>query len=381
MRGSGGMREITPDTKYNDLCNECHILCKKYIAADNTTYHNRRTRSKEEKDNLKGNALLEKAKLEIIEQMKTLNENSYGDIVSHGAGFPNIDVKNPQLIDLSAYTHKSENRTYILVRTLLKCRTEKEFQPLFDQAITNLNGWTTAAKPVSQNRIIVSNKDWGEIALQLTKEYGVIFAVLNHANEDNIGGGYLHGASAQEENIFRRTNASFHDDFLTTKGMNAYSSNGKARINGSTGQVQLAVNPVICMYDSESTGYKEHKVEDYFPFYELRSAAPINKQRNADITELMKRICAQLNTLVQANIRHVVLGAFGCGAFYNDPKLVAYCYLAAIETFEKRNSFFECIVFAIYDPPYSEIVNYDVFKKIFNKNFGELLKRGFVLNT
>jgi uncharacterized protein (TIGR02452 family) len=36
--------------------------------------------------------------------------------------------------------------------------------------------------------------------------YGVLPTVLNFANKDTIGGGCVSGASAQEENMFRRSN-------------------------------------------------------------------------------------------------------------------------------------------------------------------------------
>jgi uncharacterized protein (TIGR02452 family) len=62
--------------------------------------------------------------------------------------------------------------------------------------------------------------------------------------------------------------------------------------------------------------------------------------------ETTKRIAAQLDTLVDAGIKHAVLSAFGCGAFENPAAEVAAIYKSEIA---KRSEFFEVIAFAIFD--------------------------------
>ena len=56
----------------------------------------------------------------------------------------------------------------------------------------------------------------------------------------------------------------------------------------------------------------------------------------------------------------IVLGAFGCGAFQNDPNTVAKAYRDALKEYAKR---FDVIEFAIYCRDY-ESENYDEFKKV-----------------
>ena len=55
----------------------------------------------------------------------------------------------------------------------------------------------------------------------------------------------------------------------------------------------------------------------------------------------------------------LVLGAFGCGAFANDPKIVAKAYHEALIGYRSR---FDVIEFAIYCSPGHE-ENYDAFSK------------------
>jgi hypothetical protein len=51
--------------------------------------------------------------------------------------------------------------------------------------------------------------DWGQVTLDMTREYGKTFACLNMANAYSPGGGYADGMVAQEENMFRRTDCHF----------------------------------------------------------------------------------------------------------------------------------------------------------------------------
>lgn len=67
-----------------------------------------------------------------------------------------------------------------------------------------------------------------------------------------------------------------------------------------------------------------------------------------------------LTVAVSKGADALVLGAFGCGAFQNDPAVVAKAYRDALEEFK---SYFRLIEFAIYCRP-RETVNYDAFKKV-----------------
>jgi uncharacterized protein (TIGR02452 family) len=69
--------------------------------------------------------------------------------------------------------------------------------------------------------------------------------------------------------------------------------------------------------------------------------------RVEDEEQLRKLIMTQLKVAYDENYDTVILGAFGCGAFYNPPELVAEFYKQIIGTYFKGA--FEKIVFAILD--------------------------------
>jgi uncharacterized protein (TIGR02452 family) len=56
----------------------------------------------------------------------------------------------------------------------------------------------------------------------------------------------------------------------------------------------------------------------------------------------------------------LVLGAFGCGAFENDPEVVALAYKNALSVFP---NVFSAIEFAVYCTP-ANSTNYDVFSRV-----------------
>ena len=56
----------------------------------------------------------------------------------------------------------------------------------------------------------------------------------------------------------------------------------------------------------------------------------------------------------------LVLGAFGCGVFQNNPEVVARAYKETIATFPAR---FEKIEFAVYCTP-SDTRNFEVFRRV-----------------
>lgn len=73
----------------------------------------------------------------------------------------------------------------------------------------------------------------------------------------------------------------------------------------------------------------------------------------------VKRAIHMLTCAASKGADILVLGAFGCGAFQNDPEVVARAYKTALQEFPKV---FKRIEFAVYCPPNGSR-KYDIFKK------------------
>lgn len=73
-----------------------------------------------------------------------------------------------------------------------------------------------------------------------------------------------------------------------------------------------------------------------------------------------KRLSRILDIAAAAGDEVVILGAFGCGAFENNPEVVAR---AAKNVIAKHKKHFETIEFAVYCSPRDER-NYEIFKRV-----------------
>lgn len=253
-----------------------------------------------------------------------------------------------------------------------------------DSLFRNLNHWTLNKKrfiEISQKnmenhktiscspaKVNVYQGDWGDVLVCLTRKYRTTFVVLNMANAYVAGGGYLEGCPAQEENIFRRSDCHFNiinDTNVSWDNQNRhyiYNKHYQDLINAKNGIVYLDTNTRVLFADNEVEKYKILPDDKIFPFYEMRSAALdcSNLRFNQfNANEMEKRIVAQFNTANNAGLKHILLGAFGCGAFKCPPKIVAEIYKKTIQLFKND---FNVIAFAIYYPGYGPTDNYDTFK-------------------
>ena len=264
-----------------------------------------------------------------------------------------------------------KRRREVLEETITSIKLNSSF--FYQKALDNLEKW----KMLSSNGYSESDKalvevfegDWGEVTKLLTKKYGQCFAVLNMANAYVPGGGYLQGLIAQEENMFRRTDCHFsiNKNELDSKGY--YKKDMVDLINGVNGSVYLDTEKYrICIRgqefrEREDLGYDWLSQDEIFPFYEMRSAAlDLRSGTNFFEDECIKRITAQFNTLKKSSIKHVVLGAHGCGAFLNPSEKVAELYKKVISEFYND---FHVIAFAIFNAGYGP-GNYSIFKNIIN---------------
>jgi len=184
-----------------------------------------------------------------------------------------------------------------------------------------------------ETRVTVSLIDTLSAALAL----GDDSAALNFANADFHGGGYYHGARAQEEDLCRLLPQLIHSleyvqypikqeegECLVTRGLVAVRKVFDYAICPSQGQINMLTAAMPCG-DCGSPGSREWN-------------ATVNL-----------RIRGVLWAARQAGFAKLVLGAWGCGAFGNPPDLVARLFREQLGSPEFRGSFSD-IVFAIIDP-------------------------------
>ncbi len=272
-------------------------------------------------------------------------------------------VGRPLINDESALTGRytspeSAKRRRVLRETIERFSTCAEGDRYRGVALKNLARWNQNAKTEGRvNEVLVLPGDWGDVTVKLTKEFGTCFAVLNMANAYKPGGAYVEGAIAQEENMYRRTDCHFHiGPPLYNAELDRYTPEATRLLSGEDGAVYLdSSHPRVCIRGpedrkAEDLGYPWLEQDEIFPFYELRAAArDLGKGGTFDPNIAQRQIRAQFATLKTNRIRHVVFGAFGCGAFRNPAEEVARIYRKEIVD---HRDHFEVIAFAIFDAGY-----------------------------
>ena len=210
-------------------------------------------------------------------------------------------------------------------------------------------------------------------------------AVLNFANYFVPGGGVLQGCTAQEESLCR---VSTLYGKLATKAMKK-EFYGKHKIISPKNMDEWKKSGVFneAIY---TTGVKQIK-EDYgigrigeyvdgATFNVITAAAPdfrefaLDKNDILKYKENMKDLWRMiLATAYKNGDKNLVLGALGCGAFRNDPNLVAEAFYDVITEAGPGGNTWACCFDNIIIPLFTfnkrDQKNYDAFKKVYDEKY------------
>ncbi|MGW4705777.1 TIGR02452 family protein [Streptomyces sp. NPDC004285] len=172
-------------------------------------------------------------------------------------------------------------------------------------------------------------------------------AVLNFASARNPGGGYLNGAQAQEEALCRAS--ALHSTLLRAPGY--YAHHRAERDAFYTDRV--IHSPRVPVFRDDRGAL----LAEPFTVGFLTSPAPNAGVVRRGTPELADRLPAALasraervlETAAAAGYRRLVLGAWGCGVFRNDPAEVARTFRTLLTGEGRFAGHFEEITFAILD--------------------------------
>lgn len=213
-----------------------------------------------------------------------------------------------------------------------------------------------------------------EAAVRLSKAYpGKRIAVLNFASAVNPGGGVVHGSSAQEESLCRCSTLypTLDRYSLWQKYYNVNRASGNVL---HTDACIYTPGIVICKTDTE---FPERMPQNEWVTVDVISCAapnlrdmpsnqynPENGQAVAIPDKELQRLHEQrarciLSVAAAHGAQILVLGAFGCGAFRNDPKVVARAYANVLKDCRK---YFDLVEFAVFCRDF-ETENYDAFRR------------------
>lgn len=215
------------------------------------------------------------------------------------------------------------------------------------------------AKPCD---VTVTSHRTFEAAQKLAAKYpGKRIAVLNFASATNPGGGVDDGAFAQEECLCRCS--TLYPVLNSEKFFRDYYRFHRKRCDSLYTDACIYVpNVIVAKSDEEEP--KRLAKKDWCTVDVITCAAPNlwYNPNGMDADDLLKLHLKRGERIIQVAIANkcdvLVLGAFGCGAFRNDPAVVAEAYRELVEKYRTR---FTAIEFAVYCSPHSS-TNYDTFR-------------------
>lgn len=205
----------------------------------------------------------------------------------------------------------------------------------------------TYALETYATRIEVTGESSISAARRLWDEGADRIAVLNFASARNAGGGYLGGARAQEEDLCRVS------ALYTTlrQAPDYYAAHRESS--------DLAYSHRV-IYSPDVPVYRDVRyrlLESPYQVSFLTSAAPnagaIARNRPSEIAAIPSLLVARAARVLAVARHHerrsLVLGAWGCGVFRNDPAHVAAAFQQHLTVGGDFAGAFERIVFAVLD--------------------------------
>ena len=182
-------------------------------------------------------------------------------------------------------------------------------------------------------------------------------AILNFADALVPGGLVLVGEKTQEENLCRCSNLY---EVLLIQKKEYYDYNNS--LGTSLYSDRIIYAPSIKVFKD---GIDYHDIR---PFYTDVITCPAPSCKVPDVRILRRRIDGIVKVAARMHIETLILGAWGCGAFGQDPKVISKYFGVAL----KKYPFFKKVIFAIRPSEgHEDNGTYAVFKKYFYEEYNK----------
>ncbi|MEV5427713.1 TIGR02452 family protein [Streptomyces sp. NPDC052701] len=186
-----------------------------------------------------------------------------------------------------------------------------------------------------------------EAARRLGGDGGGDVAVLNFASARNPGGGYLNGAQAQEEALCRAS--ALYTCLLRARGF--YDHHRAHRDPFYTDRV--IHSPAVPVFRDDRGRLLDAPYTAGFLTAAAPNASVVLRTAPQRAGELPRALAVRaervLETAAAHGYRRLVLGAWGCGVFRNDPAQVAGAFRTLLAPGGRFASVFAHVVFGILD--------------------------------
>lgn len=247
-----------------------------------------------------------------------------------------IANKTLEIIKNGFYEYKGE-----------KIVIDKELEESIENTFTiEPNDWDAILKTPIENKFEteIITKNCSTIEAIVQEKNGKI-CVLNFASAKNPGGGFLGGASAQEESLARSSN--LYETQIKNKAMYDFNRNESSFLYSD----YMIYSPNVLFWNDDSGNYFEKPlVADIITSPAPNKGAMLQHNRKEEIAATEEVFKNRMDKVLAIALKQkrdtIILGAWGCGVFRNETKDVAHLFKEIIT--EKYAGAFKKIVFAIF---------------------------------
>ena len=218
----------------------------------------------------------------------------------------------------------------------------EDFDNVLPQRETNV----PKATRDDSTKFIVKNATTLAAARELLAESDAPVLCLNFASAKNAGGGFLGGSQAQEESLARASAL-----YACIEPIREYyETNRKCGTSLYTHHMIYSPDVPVFRDDDDELLAKPYHVSIITAPAVNRGAIAKNEAERLDEVEptMRERIDHVLGVAAQKKYRRLVLGAWGCGVFRNDPRQVSGWFAEHLHG-EKYQNEFDSVVFAVLD--------------------------------
>jgi uncharacterized protein (TIGR02452 family) len=241
-------------------------------------------------------------------------------------GYYEFDGKKVEFLEQQK---KSEDESFLI--------NPDEASQLVRDVQLSINETVTTYKLVNQSVI--------ETILEVNRTGIEDIAVLNFASARNPGGGFLHGAMAQEEAL--AATSGLYNTLLRHKDY--YEKNRSCN-------TAMYTNHAI--YSPEVVFFRDAKFDliaspikaSVLTLPAVNMGQVVLQDEDIEKAKMVMKDRMRLSLAIFAHQkkRNLILGAYGCGVFRNDPKDISLWWKELLEN-EGYGCFFDEIVFAVLD--------------------------------
>lgn len=241
------------------------------------------------------------------------------------------------ILDNRGYIAQTGHRVLLdLTRCVLESRTWRPDQ------LAALVAARQATTGYSRATVEVTHETTAAAARRLAMTGADPVLALNFASAVSVGGGFLRGARAQEEDLCR-CSALYR---CLEPQREYYAANRAARTDLYTDH--MIVSPRVPFFRDDWYSLLKTPVEVSILTAPAPCARDLRDDERAQLPAVFERRVAMILALAaELRYRRLVLGAWGCGAFRNDPGVVADVFARRLA--DPAFACFERVVFAIFD--------------------------------